>query len=123
MERGRAANVPETIWRYLAVDEQGTGLRATWRPGHGFTNLSLWQGDVCVETFHLSPAQMGELVAFLGTSLAGACPPQARLRIVPPTERAIRTGTTMRVAVRKGREACARVLGEMAAWVHPTRSK
>jgi hypothetical protein len=45
-----AANV-----RYFAVDDQGTGLRATWRHERGFVNLSLWRGDTCVETFRLAP--------------------------------------------------------------------
>ena len=90
--------MPEILGRYLAMDETGGGLRATWRPAQGFTNLSLWRGDVCVETFHLSSEQMGELIAFLGTSLAVACGEQPKLRVVPlpqpsvPRSRSLQVG-------------------------------
>jgi hypothetical protein len=60
--------------RHLAVDEQGAGLRATWHPERGFVNLSLWRGDACVETFHLTPVEASRLVGFLVERLAGAVP-------------------------------------------------
>jgi hypothetical protein len=60
--------------RHLAVDERGTGLRATWRLELGFVNLSLWRHDVCVETFRLTPAEASRLVSFLVEGLAGAVP-------------------------------------------------
>ena len=58
--------------RHLAVDEQGVGLRATWRLERGFLNLSLWRDDRCVEAFHLTPAATGELIGFLARGLAAA---------------------------------------------------
>ncbi len=58
--------------RYLAVDERGSGLRATWHPDRGLVNLSLWRDDRCVETFHLTPAEAGRLVGFLVDGLADA---------------------------------------------------
>ena len=58
--------------RHLAVDEQGVGLRMTWRLNQGFINLSLWREDTCVETFHLRPADAAEVVAFLVRGLAEA---------------------------------------------------
>lgn len=79
--------MPEVVQRHLAVDEDGKGLRATWRPAQGMTNLSLWRDDVCVETFHLSTEQMGELIAFLATGLAAAVPARPALRVVAPDER------------------------------------
>ena len=60
--------------RHLAVDERGVGLRATWRFEHGFVNLSLWRRDMCVETFHLTPAEASRLIAFLVDGLARAVP-------------------------------------------------
>lgn len=60
--------------RHLAIDERGIGLRATWRLEHGFVNLSLWRGDVCVETFRLTPAEASRLVGFLVEGLARAVP-------------------------------------------------
>jgi hypothetical protein len=119
MERGGTANVPEIMSRYMAVDEKGTGLRATWRPAQGFTNLSLWRGDECVATFHLSTGQMGELIAFLGTSLAAACPVQPALRVVPPDERGVPQSHSLHVALRRGRDATARLLMAAAARIRP----
>ena len=121
MERAEAASVPEIMGRYLAVDETGTGLRATWRPAQGFTNLSLWQGNVCVETFHLSTEQMGELIAFLGMSLAVACPAQPALRIVPSPEVPVLRNNLLWVTVGRGRDATARLLEAAAARVRPSR--
>jgi hypothetical protein len=60
--------------RWLAVDERGTGLRATWRPAHGFVNLSVWREERCVETFHLSPIEAGRLISFLVRGLTAAVP-------------------------------------------------
>lgn len=66
------------VGRFHASDEQGIGLQATWRPDHGFINLSLWRGDRCVETFHLTPDQASALVGFVAHSLAQSVPPPSR---------------------------------------------
>jgi hypothetical protein len=58
------------VGRILAMDERGIGLRCTWHLDRGFLNLSLWREDTCVETFHLSPTDAGNLVAFLTAGLA-----------------------------------------------------
>lgn len=58
-----------------AIDERGVGLRATWRHERGFVNLSVWRDDVCVETFHLSPADAARLVSFVADGLAEAATP------------------------------------------------
>ncbi len=64
--------------RFHASDERGTGLQATWRPDHGFINLSLWRSGRCVETFHLTPGQASALVGFVAHSLAQSVPPPSR---------------------------------------------
>jgi hypothetical protein len=120
MERGEAASMPEPMRRYWAVDDAGGGLRATWRPAQGFTNLSLWRGTVCVETFRLSAEQMGELIAFLGASLAAACPPPPRLRVVPSPEQSVPAHRPLGEAVRRGRDATARLLDAAATRVRST---
>ena len=93
------AATPAVRGRYLAIDERGRGLRITWRPAHGFFNVSLWHEDRCVETFHLAPHDAGDVVAFLGRSLGDAAPvaPRRHLAVVgsdadPP--RAAGTGPT-----------------------------
>jgi hypothetical protein len=70
VESGVVRELP--VGRHLAIDERGIGLRATWRLDRGFVNLSLWREDRCVETFHLTPDDAAELVAFLVHGLADA---------------------------------------------------
>ncbi len=60
--------------RHFALDERGVGLRATWHADHGFVNVSLWTGNRCVQTFHLTPVEAGRLVGFLAAVLAEAVP-------------------------------------------------
>jgi hypothetical protein len=77
----QAAEVYELpVRRHFAIDERGTGLRVTWRSNRGFTNLSLWRNDVCVDTFHLSPGQSADLIGFLASGLAA---PASTLRAAP----------------------------------------
>lgn len=64
--------------RFHASDERGTGMQATWRPDHGFMNMSLWRDGRCVETFHLTPGQASALVGFVAQSLADSVPPPSR---------------------------------------------
>jgi hypothetical protein len=70
VEQGAVHELP--VGRLLSVDERGVGLRATWRLDRGFVNLSIWRDDVCVETFHLPPAEAARLVTFLVQGLADA---------------------------------------------------
>jgi len=60
------------VGRLLAVDERGIGLRATWHLDQGFLNVSLWRNDVCVETFHLAPADAARLASFIAEGLFDA---------------------------------------------------
>lgn len=86
VETGAASAGQYVDGRFLAIDEQGIGLRATWRPAHGLVNLSLWRRDECVETFHLTPQELSALVTFLVSRLATlAQQPGARgLALVEP---------------------------------------
>jgi hypothetical protein len=88
MGTGAAQRTTPEIRRYVAVDEEGTGLRVTWRPAHGFVNLSIWRDDRCVETFHLEPAEAGRLIGFLAETLTAEVPPSgsARLRLAEPAD-------------------------------------
>ena len=122
MEGGTVTSLPEVLGRYLTVDERGRGLRATWRPVHGFVNLSLWRGDVCVETFHLTSQQMGELISFLATSLATTRPEPPELRIVDPEEREAQASSP-RGPVHQARLTAADVLDKMAERVRPARTR
>ncbi len=77
MDAGAVHHLP-VHRRLFALDERGVGLRATWHADHGFVNLSLWSGDRCVQTFHLTPAEASRLVGFLAAVLAEAVPEPAR---------------------------------------------
>ena len=81
---GAGAERAPAMSRHLAIDEQGTLLRATWRPAHGFVNLSLWRGDTCAETFHMAPDEAAALMSFLAHALADGATPAASppLRLV-----------------------------------------
>ncbi|MGY6500340.1 MAG: hypothetical protein ACXIVQ_05495 [Acidimicrobiales bacterium] len=90
---GNIDTTPDVLGRHLALDDQGVGLRATWRPARGFINVSLWRDDRCTETFHLTPGDAAELMGFLARSLASgvAAPTGPTLHAVPdiaaPTSR------------------------------------
>ncbi len=70
--------------RHFALDERGVGLRATWHADRGFVNVSLWSGDRCVQTFHLTPVEAGRLVGFLAGVLADAVPEPSRPSGIAP---------------------------------------
>ena len=77
-----------TRTRHLAVDERGVGLRATMRLERGFVNLSLWNNDVCAQTFHLTPVEASRLVGFLVEGLARAVPEPEPAPLTVAVERA-----------------------------------
>ncbi len=110
--------------RHFAVDEQGVGLRATWRLDRGFVNVSLWRDNRCTETFHLTPTDAGQLVNFLVAGLADAASATTEsrhLRAVQPIARTDRpVGLDMaRRNVAAARHAAAEALNKMAHRVHP----
>lgn len=72
--------------RHFALDERGVGLRATWHADHGFVNVSLWTGNRCVQTFHLTPIEAGRLVGFLAAVLAEAVPERGHPSAVAQSE-------------------------------------
>jgi hypothetical protein len=116
------------VGRHLAVDERGVLLRATWRLDHGFINLSLWRDDVCVETFHLTPAAAAELVSFLATGLAEATAVASAARLIALEDQRTREATPspvarvagqVRTTSRSIRSWLAGVLGSAAEKVRP----
>lgn len=116
---------PAVLGRFFAFDAKGTGLRATWRPARGFVNLSLWRGDTCVETFHLTPADAAQLVSFLVHGMAATAPPPAPpapVRLVrdddPPAGQAAGARSLSRSA-RGARKRLATVLDRLSHQVRP----
>ena len=118
MESGAVLGAPP-VHRHLGVDERGVGLQATWRPRHGFVNMSLWREDRCVETFRLTPSEAARLVGFLADSLASGVPapegPQLRCVGDPPARaRRSRIGPALARTSRDVRAGVARGLEELA---------
>ena len=118
--QARAGKEVTASKRHLALDERGVGLRATWHLARGLVNLSLWRGDRCIETFHLTPVQAGQLVGFLVSGLADSVaePQQAQLAVVPDSDEGAATsrlasGATN--AVDQSRRQLADVLDRAAA--------
>lgn len=120
---GVATDEVRAAARLMASDERGVGLRVTWRPALGFVNLSLWSDQRCVETFHLSPHQAADLIAFLASSLASVAPgPQvvSALRPVPPvTVRRTTVASEVAGSVRALRERGALRLEDVARRLRP----
>lgn len=69
------------------LDEQQVLLRATWRPLHGFFNVSLWRDDHVVETFHLTPEAASDLTGFFMRAFVASMPaPRSHLRAVAASD-------------------------------------
>src|SRR4029077_15433309 len=88
----RVQNDDTPLERHFVVDDEGRALRATWRPDRGFVNLSIWRDQRCVETFHLTPSDAGQMIGFLARALTAAVPPasERHLRLAADGE----TGTS-----------------------------
>lgn len=56
--------------REFLTDGDRSALRATWHDDNGIVVLSLWRGDVCVATSHLTPKEAGRLATFITGGLA-----------------------------------------------------
>ncbi|HLF44144.1 MAG TPA: hypothetical protein VJA46_11565 [Acidimicrobiia bacterium] len=62
--------LPERHSEYIA-DGDRSAMRATWHSDAGFIVISLWRGDTCVATSHLTPEEAGHLAMFITGGLAG----------------------------------------------------
>lgn len=56
--------------RELIADADRSALRATWHNDSGHVVISMWRGDTCVATSHLTPAEAGRLAGFITSGLA-----------------------------------------------------
>jgi hypothetical protein len=71
--------------RFLLDDERGRSLGLTWHREAAVFVVSVWDGERCIGTVHLDPAQAGALTAALSNQLAEflADAESARLNEVP----------------------------------------
>ena len=56
--------------REFITDGDRSALRATWHNEAGYFVVSLWRGDTCVATSHLTPREAGRLATFITSGLA-----------------------------------------------------
>ena len=56
--------------REFITDGERSALRATWHSESGYVVISLWRGDTCVATSHLTPDEAGRLSRFITGGLA-----------------------------------------------------
>lgn len=61
--------LPERRREFIA-DGVRSALRATWHNEAGYVVVSLWHGDTCVATSHLTPSEAGRLASFITVGLA-----------------------------------------------------
>lgn len=61
--------LPEQPRQYIA-DGDRSALRATWHREAGYIVISMWHGDTCVATSHLTPREAGRLAGFITGGLA-----------------------------------------------------
>lgn len=61
----------------MLLPTERSDLRATWHADRGVLSVTLWRGDVCVGSAHLSAEQSGELAAFIARHLGLAAVPGA----------------------------------------------
>jgi hypothetical protein len=61
--------LPEQRRQYIA-DGDRSALRATWHREAGYVVISMWHGDTCVATSHLTPRETGRLAGFITSGLA-----------------------------------------------------
>jgi hypothetical protein len=81
--------------REFITDGERSELRATWHNDSGYVVISLWRGETCVATSHLTPGEAARLSGFITTGLADlANEGLARkvIRIQPPTPSSLRRG-------------------------------
>ena len=99
----RAQQDDPPLERHFVVDDEGRGLRATWRPDRGFVNLSIWREQRCVETFHLTPTHAGQMIGFLARALTAAVPPppERHLRVAAGGETGTRRPSGLSASLRR----------------------
>lgn len=56
--------------REFITSAERSDLRATWHDEAGYVVISLWHGDRCVATSHLTPKEAGRLATFITGGLA-----------------------------------------------------
>lgn len=87
--------------REFIIDGERSELRATWHNDAGYVVISLWRGDSCVATSHLTPKEAGRLATFITGGLAdlaqtGLSTPSTVMSIAPGVSRRSRLRHALR---------------------------
>jgi len=77
--------------REFITDGERSALRATWHSDSGYVVISLWRGDTCVATSHLTPDEAGRLSRFITSGLADMATESLNIRATKDRPQATRT--------------------------------
>ena len=107
---GEVLRLPEQRREFIA-DADRSALRATWHRESGFVVLSLWRGETCVATSHITPQEAGRLAAFITSGLADlATEMHAGDQTIKHAVPAVPFSLRFRASLRRWRESIARSL-------------
>ncbi len=111
---GEVHRLPEQRREFIA-DGDRSALRATWHRESGFVVLSLWRGETCVATSHMTPQEAGRLATFITSGLADlATEMHVTDRTAKQSFSAIPLSIRIRGGLRRWRESIARSLESIA---------
>lgn len=101
--------------REFITDGERSALRATWHNNAGYVVISLWRGNTCVATSHLTPEEAGRLATFIIGGLADlAQSGMVSTSTVAPIAQRIRWRNRWRRTVRSWRVSVAWSLEQLA---------
>lgn len=101
--------------REFLTDGERSALRATWHSESGYIVISLWRGDTCVATSHLTPNEAGRLSRFITGGLADmATENLASSRTVVEMQPGSKVSPRLRAAIEAWRESVAWSLESIA---------
>lgn len=108
--------------RQLITDGERSDLRATWHNEAGYVIISLWRGETCVATSHLSPKEAGRLASFITGGLADLAHERTlRSSVVTPLSSRSSWRNRLGRAVTTGRDSVGSSLERIARMLRSTR--
>lgn len=100
--------------REFITDGDRSALRATWHNDAGYVVISLWRGETCVATSHLTPKEAGRLATFITGGLADLAHHGMSSPPVTPITPGLTWQNRLRKAVRAWRDSVGWSLEQIA---------
>jgi hypothetical protein len=99
--------------REFITDGERSELRGTWHNESGYVVISLWRGETCVATSHLTPREAARLSGFITSGLADLAGADLTRNVAAMIPR-IPVGTRLSRRVQAWRETLASSLEKLA---------